>query len=103
MNLSFNSIGFNTTDGLSSAYIRTNITTTGVSVVEDATGLMLSPIYTIPWNMRVSLDDLAQIIPARIEEEDDLASAYKAMAFDDYLLAEKGMPTALEEWPEWDE
>ncbi|PIU22952.1 MAG: hypothetical protein CO103_02525 [Chloroflexi bacterium CG_4_9_14_3_um_filter_45_9] len=93
------------TDGLASAYQRTNITTVDVSAVMETGGHMLISVVSVPWSLPFSLTEPSvRAQPNEIErEQDELAKGYRAMAAENKRLAEEYLPVALEEWPIWED
>ena len=94
-----------TTAGLVSGYQRTNITTSGASVVETTGGHLLVEPLNLPWYEALPLEEPQGGVPteavSRVHK--DLAEGYKAMAAENRLLAEESLPIALEVWPAWEE
>ena len=83
-------------DGLASAYQRTNITTSGVMVLETAGGFSLPEVF-LPWFQPIPVEEafrntLPNTLPLRCDE---LAEGYKAMASENNLLAEKSLPIEI--------
>lgn len=93
------------TDGLASAYQRTNVTTVGVLAVMETGGYMLVGVTAMPGYLLIPLGEPSVGIQPRVveQEQDELANGYKAMAAKNKLLAEEYLPFALEDWPMWED
>ena len=93
------------TAGLVSGYQRTNIATSGVSVVETTGGYLLVEPLRLPWYEPLSLEEpqVGVSTEAVSGAHKDLAEGYRAMAAENRLLAEESLPVALEVWRAWEE
>ena len=88
-----------TTAGLTSAYQRTNISTSAVAVAETTGGYMLTDSVGLPWPELLSIEPWLELdsnlwLPRR----DPLAEGYKSMADENSMLAEEFLPIAREAW-----
>ena len=97
-----------TADGLASGYQRTATSTAGISVLEDTSGLMLIPVFSLPKYIDIEVPpiDIFGQTPLKMpphERDDELAEGYKAQFSESAQLAEELLPFALEVWAEWDE
>jgi hypothetical protein len=86
------------TAGLTSAYQKTNFSTSGASFEVTTGGLMLIPLGSLTWNEAVPF-----IVSSFEDEADRLEDGYQAMAAENSMMAEELLPAALEAWPAWEE
>ena len=94
-----------TTAGLSSGYQRTNITTTGTSVIETTGGYMLPEIMQFPSYKPLYFQKLCIEVPADLEAaiNEKLKEGYRSMTQENNRLAEDSFSVGLEVWPAWEE
>jgi len=94
-----------TTAGLTSGYQRTNITTTGTTVVETTGGYMLPEVMEFPSYKPISFQKPCIEVPTDLEAaiNEKLKEGYISMALENNLLAEDSFSVGLEVWPAWEE
>jgi len=93
-----------TTSGITSGYQRTNVTTSGVAVIESTEGCLFVEVVGFPW------PELASFSEPLIEGQFDLlevgkdelaARGYKALSKENQNLAEELFAVDAEMWSEW--
>lgn len=95
-----------TTAGLTSGYQRTNITTTGTSVLETTGGFMIPELMVLPWNEPLSFlqrrcNETSQEDPEDVTYE-KMRDGYRSMTHENSQLAEECLPVGMEVWPDWE-
>jgi hypothetical protein len=93
-----------TTAGLTSSYQRTNITTSGVSVVETTGGYMVAELLGLPCYESLPFPELLPEtqLDLLVLSRDALEEGYKSMASENSILAEESLPIVREVWPIWE-
>ena len=91
------------TAGLVSGDQRVNITASGSFALATTGGYLVNELIRLPcYEILPLIEPISSIGEEMYDLEDDLARGYRAMAIDNNLLAEKGLPVAMETWPDWE-
>ncbi len=95
----------NTTSGIASGYQRTNVTTSGATLVESTDMMFSITVVGLPWPELVSYGELEDMKVSSLPEltEDEIAAmGYMELSEENKRLAEELFPIDAKTWPEWE-
>lgn len=93
------------TSGITSGYQRTNVTTSGATVIESTDGYLSIEITGFPWPELLSFSELYAENPPDLlapEKDEIAAQGYKALSDENRKLAEELFLVDVETWPAWE-
>ena len=95
-----------TTSGITSGYQRTNVTTSGASIIESTEGCLFVEVVGFPWPELVPLSETLienQFDLLEVGKHELATRGYKALSKENQNLAEELFAVDAQVWPKWED